>query len=222
MKPLVGKNSQSGFTLLEILAAAAVVVTVQALIYTIITHQQKDAAAEGHRLRAKMEARTASENLKLLFRKAKGVMSLNADATRNVFLGSDPLLDNYSFAENTCIAPPPGAQVTAPSYAALPDCPAACPAGQVPQIKITYKSAGVTVYRYFPTSFTGLHGAIVCARQFSTLLTFPVSLRAPDFSVMVYVGWKTFRSGTSADTLWTVDGTFLTGGEAQNVVMKKN
>jgi prepilin-type N-terminal cleavage/methylation domain-containing protein len=233
------KHSQDGFTLLEIIVSSAIIAAVGAWCFSLITQQQRGVAAEHNRLNAKIAARAAVQNIKQLFRQAGGVMNISPGS---IALGSDAFADNYAVVENTCVAPPVGATVEVPPFSSVPGCPDMCAAGAVPRIKVTYKALKVEllpevageareikktyvagagkVDRFFPTSFDGLYGAFFCAHEYPVLKTFPASLRVPNYSVMVYVGWKTFRSGTSAGALWVVDGAFLAGGEAQNVVLK--
>lgn len=219
MKERSSKASQSGFTLFEILFASGITIAIGALSLMLITQQQRGASAELNRQSAKIVSRTASQNIKQLFRQAEGIMSISGG---DIFLGPDATSPNYASVKNTCITLSAGAAFAAPSFSLPSDCPAPCPAGQVPQIQVTHKVAGVDSTRLFPTSFNDLYGAIACAKEFAPLLTFPVVLRAPNYSIMIYTGWKTLKSGTSAAVLWSVDGSFLTGGNSQNVVMKSH
>jgi prepilin-type N-terminal cleavage/methylation domain-containing protein len=210
---------ERGFTIVELMLASTIVAIVSGLAYGLVIKQSEATYAEANRQNAKIAARVATFFLKDLFRSAGGYMVISSDMSGIAF--GDPSSTSYVAVQNTCISAPPRAARTPPKYTSLPDCPAPCSQGMVPQIKVIYQQGAVSRERVFPTAYEGLHGAIVCARQFGTLLTFPAELRAADYSLMVYVGWNTNHSGTSEATLWTVDGTFLTGGRDQRVILKE-
>lgn len=214
-------GKESGLTLVELMMAAAIGAAVLGLAYKLIATQQQAALVEANRINARTTARSAVMFLKDIFRKAEGTqvggvwtyVNINdSSALRSFDIGASGSASFASVA-NTCVSSPGGKVIEPPPYVGFLEsgaiCPQACGAGQVPQIKVTYQNNGVSATRFFPSNFDGLTGAIACSKRVPAPITFPANLRAQSFALTIYVGWDAKKVGTPQNSLWVVDGAFL-------------
>jgi hypothetical protein len=205
MKNGVSLASTSGLTLIELLLASAVSIAISAAGYRVFSGMQKSTAAESNHTSAKMVASSATKAIRTIFAGSDHTALINDDPTSfSVTFGSGA---NSTVVRNTCISAPTASELSPPPATALPKCPQLCATGKVPQIYILYPDGRES---YFPASYAGLHGAILCAQAL------PESRGVKSYSVAVYVGWSTFKSGTPHRSLWSVDGAFLVASDLLN------
>lgn len=214
-------GKECGLTLVELMVGAAIATAMLGLAYKVIVSQHQAALVEANRINARTTARTAVMFLKDLFRKAEGTfvngawtyVAIQHSSTLRSFDIGKSGSTSFVSVENTCVVPPAGKVVVPPLYTGFLEggaiCPQACSAGQVPQIKISYQRNGVDTTRFFPANFDGLAGAIACSKRVPALTTFPANLRAESFALTIYVGWDAKKVGTPQNSLWVVDGAFL-------------